>query len=83
MAGAAGCVIASCGSAVAASRARPNPFFPASGTNHPLCRKAQAGEDVLLLNDPVRAWVLPGATGNGWVTRLSCQPKEQAPSSPR
>lgn len=38
--GAAGCVEASHGSVAAASRARPNPFFPASGTNHPLCRKA-------------------------------------------
>lgn len=53
-AGAAGWVEASRGSAATASRARPNPFFPASGTNHPLCRKAQAGGAAAVAQRPCK-----------------------------
>lgn len=58
----------------------PSSRHPAPTT--PSAERPKQGKMLLLLNDPVRGWVLPGAAGNGWVTWLSCQAKEQAPSSP-
>jgi len=73
---AAGWVKASHGSAASASRARPNPFFPASGTNHPLSSRAQAGGDAAVAQRPCEG---PGPGSFTADVAEHCRPEEQAP----